>query len=147
MIRLIKKWWLVRKLHKQILAAEASREFMDRLSAHDKLKISSGAFILSLAKGLKKKTAEYESLLDSCIEDGYIEDDRQKEGIFAMAYDRKIRTTPSGDDFYGYMPLLEAVLSKYGRAWTVIIAVITTALTSHYLLQGFHWLMQLISQK
>ena len=120
MIRFIKEWWVVRRLYKECLA-NAANQSEDFLLNNGKVLVRRSSFVkrladivgqFALATSPKETFAELNSLIDAAVADGYI-NTGDKE-IF-------IRTTVKGDNFYGYVPLTEGLLTQYKAAWTLAI--------------------------
>jgi hypothetical protein len=125
MLRLFRKWRLIRRLRKECLR-HITKLGDGFVSIGKRTAVSKGAFAQQTAsrslwwklcgeENKNKQFHEINSLLDSCIDDGLIERIKREgdEKIF-------IRTTFKGEDFCGHTDFLEALLSKYNNAYTKV---------------------------
>ena len=142
MLRLYRKWRLVRRLRDESLAHIAKQD-EDFISAGGAIGVDKTAFVQQTAdrdwrarfwSGARKKEklSQIYSILDSCIAEKFIDT--------SLNYDGRtlIKTSLLGEDFCGFSDLAEAVLSKYNSLAAKII-IPTVAFVLGGLLSGPIW--------
>jgi len=131
MLRLFRKWRLIRRLHKECLG-HTRKQGDGFVLIGKRVFVVKGAFAQQTAArfawkkfGSEDKTFdEIMSLLDSCIADGWVEAVRREGDEWTF-----IRTTFKGDDFYGLMDFLQEFFTKYDKLWMRIAGIIAPVLT------------------
>ncbi len=129
---MFKKWWLLWKLRErcythskeqplEVLTNNQStydyrNDFVDWIA---RCSLSRWSGILRWRKKsdpekLKEMVRYYNPLINSCIKDCYIE-------ITSKDGKEYIRISSDGEEFLGFIPFLQVLLSKYYLAWTIII--------------------------
>lgn len=139
MWRTIKKWWLLQQLYKAI-SFHSGKESIETLAQGKRVLMTQNFFILGKEeypgiaqksvkrfskilwwrrkdnpKKLKKRIDEYNALFEACIDEGYIKVKETDSGTPMPT------TTHLADGIHGWFGLLQALLSKYYFAWTLII--------------------------
>jgi len=134
MIRLIKKWWILRHLKKDCIGHTIQQ--IPQFALNNQIFVSKDAVIEGLAKNsvrrfswipywrakdnpkkLSKRIQEYASIIAFCIgTDKFIKQKIRSDGMVV------IRTTSLGDDFT-MSTLLETILSKYKLLWGIIVSI------------------------
>ena len=146
-MRLIKKWWFLRQLHKDCLGHVANQPY-ETIKRGQDIGVSDEAFITYLAnkslkrlwlillwrlrknpKKLNKRTREYYALTTSCIDKKYITP-------FSRNNQRFVKVSPLGEDFLGFFPLLQKLLSEYYLAWTILIIPLLVGIYGSQPLRG-----------
>lgn len=148
MIRLIKKWKLLRNLYK--ICQQKGMEGTTESVLEHRTMFRKTAFVKILAlqslsrfgrktastNDLNKKIYEYNSIIEECFGEGYIQMDKE--------HDDFIFTTPKADAFMGWFPLSEKLLSEYKITWTAIIIPLAVGVYgSHYLIHFFAFIFSL----
>jgi hypothetical protein len=130
MLRLLKKWRLVRQLRKECLG-HIGRQGDGFVSRQGTMWVSKGAFAQQRIEHLwrarfwserhkTEKLHQIHSLLESCIAEKFVDAFLREDGH------RFIRTSLGGEDFCNVTDFLEFCLSKYRSVATVIIIPIVT---------------------
>jgi hypothetical protein len=132
MLRLFQKWLLMRRLHKECMRYPP-RQGNGWALIWNQTRVVKGAFIKDTAPhfpwntfwgGGGKTPNEINSLLDSCMADGFISAvTREEDGKMFM------RTSSKGDDFCGYSDFIEGLWAKYPRTWILLAGVVTSVFT------------------
>ncbi len=129
MLRLFRKWRLIRRLYKECLR-HVTKQGDGWVLMGKQVRVVKGAFAQQTASRFpwkkfwgeeykSKKLNEINSLLDSCIADGLIDSVRRDgdDRVF-------IRNSFKGDDFCGYMDFLQEFFTRYDKAWVRIVGII-----------------------
>ncbi|MGA9863728.1 MAG: hypothetical protein WA383_19790 [Terriglobales bacterium] len=130
MLRLFKKWRLVRRLRKECLS-HIGKQGDGFVSREGTMWVSKGAFAQQTVEHLWRarfwseqhrieKLQQIHSLLESCIAEKFIDTFLREDGK------RFIKTSLAGEDFCGFMDFMEFCLSKYRSLATIIIIPIVT---------------------
>jgi hypothetical protein len=126
MLRLFRKWRLIRRLHNESLIRIANQG-NGWVLRENQVRVVKGVFAQETAShfpwkkwaGLKyknRKSNEINALLDSCIGDGLI-DAIQVDGRFL------IRNSNKGENFYDYMDFWREFFDRYEKPWMRIFAI------------------------
>jgi hypothetical protein len=133
MMRLYRKWLLMIRLRDECVRhiGKPSEGFIS-IDKWGTIMVVRGAFAQQTASRFwwssvwsearkTKRLYMINSLLDSCIADGFVDTRRHNDGRTL------IKTGAKGEDFCGYMDFLQAVSSRYQSAWRIVVPLITFA--------------------
>jgi hypothetical protein len=130
MVRLFKKWRLVRRLRKECLS-HIGKQGDGFVSREGTVWVSKGAFAEQTGEHIWRarfwseahKTEnlhQIHSILDSCIAEKFVDFFQHDDGRKFM------KTSLTGEDFCGFTDFLESFLSKYRSVATILIIPIVT---------------------
>jgi hypothetical protein len=130
MVRLFKKWRLVRRLRKECLG-HIGKQGDGFVSRERTVWVSKGAFAEQTIEHLwrarhwseehkAERLHQIHSLLDSCIAEKFIDAFLREDGV------RFIKASLAGEDFCGFTDFLESCFARYHSVATIIIVPLLT---------------------
>lgn len=132
MIRYIRMWRLVRYVYRKRFEKNNSftqDEVLEMIIEGNSPALAKKFHLKKYAELHFRTLERIDSLVQSAVKRGFVEETY-------YGGEKMIRTTPQGDDFTGYMPLLQGLLSEFPLAWSIIIIPFFTGI---YGKEVVHW--------